>query len=65
MAGSKLLTGQELCEMTAIPGQLLDCAQIQAISPLRTNNGSTSFQIPDNPDFLYPENMKNKLQRFN
>lgn len=55
MAGSKLLTGQELCEMTAIPGQLLDCTQIQAISSLRTNNGSTSFQIPDNPDFLsYP-----------
>lgn len=52
MAGSKLLTGQERCEMTAIPGQLLDCTQIQAIPSLRTNNGGASFQIPESPDFL-------------
>lgn len=52
MAGSKLLTSQDLCEMTAVPGELLDCTQIQAIPSFRTNNGSASFQIPDNPDIL-------------
>lgn len=52
MTSGKLLTSQDICEMTAMPGELTECTRSQSIAFLGNIQNSDPFHLAGSPSFL-------------